>query len=451
MLKDKQIMKFRTKGTIEAINEKLKYIPLDDLVTSIFVWSEEKQMQELIKMYESKLIECKMNYEKFKNNLHSFYLETAKYIQKNKLYHKFFEFRNFIYCELEQKRVSSPIARAYFDLLIQQKCYFKPLKIVYGVKKNGALMYVDELYPYIDVPFMEIDRFDREGRIEEFEDYAMKQFKSYGVNVKHIREVELLSLHERVITNMIENLAYYIDEDYKELLPIPYCDTIHEISMPRDIWNDFDCKTLKDKLKYRRYILPNKGVTAKLKNCNDIAEILFREKFIGNNIILLFKIKLLDGTYSSGFYDIIKDVGSTMWHDSSQAKDHDYIMNLILMNYVLLVTELRGNHEELDNFIVVVDDIEKVDLFSRKIFVQYDVLIKNNKGKTERVKSGWKLNKDEYSVIPKSMGLSTRKLPVGWNASEEAIARAKEIGITLAEGETFVRAFEKKVYKKNEK
>ena len=57
------------------------------------------------------------------------------------------------------------------------------------------------------------------------------------------------------------------------------------------------------------------------------------------------------------------------------------------------------------------------------------------------------LDKSQYAAVISQIGPFIRRLPFGAKASEEAKARAREFGILLGEGETFVRPHKKTIYR----
>ena len=143
------IQRKRTEGTVFAVNSKIKGIPTEELITDLFLYTEDKIAMELVKRFESVLVKASMDSNFLKNNLHDFYIDNAKFLKENKLYKKFAEFTYFIYSNHSSGKSHSGAFSAYQDLLLQQFCYLAPPgKMVYGVTNNDELMMTDEVYPF---------------------------------------------------------------------------------------------------------------------------------------------------------------------------------------------------------------------------------------------------------------------------------------------------------------
>ena len=100
----------------------------------------------------------------------------------------------------------------------------------------------------------------------------------------------------------------------------------------------------------------------------------------------------------------------------------------------------------LEIYIICTTDIDK-DLTR---FYDFQVNIKKSPIKdVNNIKRYYKkYTRDDLIKDLAEINSYIRKLPIGATASEEAIENARQYGINLKPGETFVKSFEKTIYKK---
>jgi hypothetical protein len=164
-----------------------------------------------------------------------------------------------------------------------------------------------------------------------------------------------------------------------------------------------------------------------------------------DNVILLFKVKFSDDTYTLGFYDTTNEVYYDMWRDSSHSEvTTKPLENIVLQNYLNLTCSLTI--EERRSMIFFVDDDDK-PFFENAPLVKYEYRQKStSEGKPSYI---YKLfDKSKYFGELKNVAPFLRKLPLGANASDEAIQMAKRLGIDLPSGYTLVRGFKRVFYTK---
>ena len=438
MLSLKETFKIRTNSTALTVKEKLAGTSPEELITELFLHTDDPVAKELIKRYEQQLVLSLLDYEQFKKGLHRFFEDTTKFIKKEKLYRKFYEFCYFIFTELVEKKKNACIANAYQDMLIQQTCYFMKEKMVYGISTKGKPFYRNEIYPKLDYPYNEFIKKHGKNANPSFEE-LQKSLKRYGYNFEKPDEFLSHVLNEQILGNMVYQMTFFIDENYLDMFPFPYYFVTAGIKdlPPMGHSTDFYKKGLKEK----RYFLPPRGVKAFFRNAGDIKEVFFREKFVLNRIILLFKTKMLDDRCVAGFFDNKYDHFFTPWHSTSgYDKMHKPLENFILQNYFNLTT-----NEKAESGLEIVDDINSHN--KDNSVVQY---ISRDEEKAETGKGQARVfNKEDYEVSLRDINPFIRRLPVGARASEEAKKRAKELGYILGEGETFVSPHKKTVYKKD--
>ncbi|WCK57647.1 hypothetical protein PP175_26800 (plasmid) [Aneurinibacillus sp. Ricciae_BoGa-3] len=457
ILTEAKIRKNRTRGTVEMILERVTNMDLSSLLSNIFIHTDNPVAKELTRKYESQLILAVENPEEFKNNLHDFYSETARYIKKNQLFEEFFSFCYFVYSSLSAKQsditVDVPEALyAYYDILFQQMNYFvSHPKLVYGLDKNGKPMARNEPFPYLDTVMMSLyEQMDKKMKPED----VYKRLNKLGYNIKNEQQFMFYQTSDHLLTNMILVMAYFINEDTIQINPNSLYLVSQGISSPDSAYPTDIYKQL---LKEKRYFLPKKGVKSIYQNCGEIQEIFYQEVFTDNRIVLLYKVTATDGKEFSGFYDNKLELFFSPWKDTRQKMGemiHLDMENFILENYCYLTTDISESLKELGIGKRLYLKNE-VPLLSLKPLPSVEFLYEEE---SENEKSGkgtgqnFRLfDKQKYQESITHMNPQIRRLPEGWKASEEAMALAKEYHFVLREGETFVRPFERKSYKKKAK
>jgi len=437
----------RTKHSARAVKESLENTDIDSVINELFITSKDELFSDLLKQYEKQIILAKLDFVKFEKGLHDFFNKTSEYIIENKLVEKFFEFSYFIYTSFFDKESKEAVLIAYLDLLIEQASYLGDHdKLIYGVNADGQPMFTGEIYPSIDVAMNEFEKhMSDKNSINIFK----KIFKKYGYTFESFGEFEAYSRNEQLLTNMVFQCAYFIDDTTKDMFPFPYFLPATEmLRLPRE-WKTTDFYT--SQLDNRTNLLPPSGVVATYINAKDIIEVTFKEKITENRIILLFKIKMFNGKYTLGFYDHKYKFCWTLWRESnSKAFIHDKVENFILENYCHLVTEMEIDRKK-NLAIKEVDDIYKPNIFhfEYQVLVRYEQAIGAYINKNIECPKRRLFNKEDYKSELRQFSHLIRKLPFGYMPSDEAIKRAKELGYELGSGETFVRPFVKNIHKKN--
>jgi hypothetical protein len=452
-LNDNKIKKYRTEGTAKMILELIRGLDLASLLSDIFIYTDNPIAKDLIKRYEWQLIGAIEEPEKFEKGLHLFYQETARHIKKQQLFKEFYSFCYFVFSTFssrqEDRKDDEKYHRAlhcYYNILFQQMNYFAPHpKIVYGLDSNGKLMLRTEPFPNLDVAMMSL--YDRKKPLTK--EAVFKNFKKYGYNIQSETDFHLYHSNDQLITNMILVMAYFINENTIQINPKEYYWLAKGMKLP-NVKNS--TSIYKNLLREKRYFLPMNGVKGIYKNCGEIQEVFYQEVFTENRIILLYKVTATDGKEFCGFYDNKLELFYSPWLDTNLGDIfHQKIENFILENYCYLTTDIEERMKELN--------LEKRLYFHHETpvisiqplpSVQFVYEVKDNKEKPTKKKTDTFriFDKRKYQETTVKVHPFIRKLPPGAKASEEAIALAKEYHYVLREGETFVRPFERKAYRR---
>lgn len=450
----KTALKHFTLSTTDLINEELKYIDVDFLITDMYLKFDNDEVNYLIKEYEKQLILSKLNFPKFCSNLHEFFLNMNKIIKENNLYRNFFKLAHLVYIGLNMKDVNTHVMNAYHDILIQQYAYFggSTKTIAYGISNKKGLLFTPEVGVNLTVINMEMEnvfKHNSKDKMKEFRSILLK----YGYSdIEDLRDFSILTSNDQLNTNMLYQMAYFIDEDNKFLLPRPFRDPtkllkINPVLMAYSAAEHISF--IEEKLRARQMLIPQHGITAKFKNNKDVCEIFLTEQIVDDNVILIFKVKFSDNTYTLGFYDSEHEVYYDMYVDSTHEDvTTKFLRGLVLQLYLYVTCELTEEEFIKYCWFIPVQDLKDVK-DDVQPYVEFSIfeksLIKHREVSIER-----HFNKSDYIATLKNIKPFLRKLPVGASASEEAISMAQKYNIELPAGYTFVKGFNKKVYSSKE-
>lgn len=217
--KDRKILKGFTSATVSAINDALSNVKIDDLLHNIYFHTEDKDITYLLRQYEKQLFLSKINNEKFADGLHIFYMEMEQYIKTNKLYKKFLQLIYNMYVAMCKRNVMEDIMTGYFDILIQQFPYLTGTtkRVVYGVDNKGRLMTTNEVGNYLTEINVDIANFAKSNtnRDADFTGSMIKIFNRYGYKVKTVTNCHEIIGRDQMITNMLQEMSYFITEETK--------------------------------------------------------------------------------------------------------------------------------------------------------------------------------------------------------------------------------------------
>lgn len=444
----RHMLKVFTSATANVIYKNLHDIPMEDIFTDIFVVLKTDNLKYLNKEYEKALLLSVVDFKRFESSLHEFYTDMAKQIKDKKMVWDFYELCFQIYKQLDKKS-HSPIVDAYKDLLMQQSTYIvgNAAKSVYGVKSNGELLYMDEPRDNIAIINYEFSQYVDKNGLNYL--YMVDLFRKYGYKeVKTIFDTEGIMADEQILNNSLFFMAPVINEDVRDIIKKPFSFTakgLFENNWKRMVYVDVD--KLTEKLQLREYLLPSEGVTVHFHESDVLKELYFKEIFRGDSIILLWRMKKLDDTYFFGYYDTSSSIAFSPWKDTtSTVETHIPLMSIILQHYLKLTTPLLKEEEaELFHFHDT-NEPEKPGLIAPKI--SYSIK-ESVPGKPHETRTR-PFDRKKYIADLVNINPFLRNLPQGAVASDEAIERARRMGINLPPGKTLVKGFSRKSWHKKE-
>jgi hypothetical protein len=439
-MKYKEIQRLRTRSTVLILLDLLKDISVDDLITDLFVYTEDEEAINLIKRYEKTIIKGKVKENFLRDNLNVFYRDMSKYLKQNNLFKKFIDLIYFVYSSLGNNSVDSKNRTGlniYLNLLFQQFEYLTPFgQIIYGITTKGKLMTRKQLFPYSDYPTYEIEKNNVTDKAK-----IVKIFKKYGYTDKILKDIEMYITDDGLIENMIRIMIKFVDEKNEDIVPDKFLypsknGNFCNISILENI------DDIKKGLKKRNYMLPAKGILAMYKNAG-VHSLLLKEVFKDDKIYLIYKITNIKKEGAYGFYDLKNGFFYSIYRDTSVEKTlHKNIEKFVLKTYSMLTTNTQQTKD-----LIQVDDLKMgIRKYPTKPIVRF--LFKEENGENNKKKYR-NFDKNKYIETMVSVKPYIRKLPAGAVVSEEAIKKAKHFGYELGENETFVSPFTRATFKKN--
>lgn len=336
----------------------------------------------------------------------------------------------------------------YYNILFQQANYFVTHpKIAYGLDSNNKLLVTNEPFPNLDVVIMESLRSNKPITKETI----YQKYQKLGYNIQNDIDFQFYQSNDQLITNMILTMAPLINEKTKKVFPKSFYLLAKGIRLPSI---QTDTQVFKKLLLEKHYFLPLNGVIGIYQHVGDIKEIFFQEIFTENRIILLYKCTSTDGTEFMGFYDNKLQLFYSPWENTDYGQPfHRLLENLVLESYAYLTTNIEEKTKEIP-FVKKLYLKEEIPVLSAKPLPSVEFVYEEKEkstSKKSKKKDSIKVRKfDKKSYRPSKVTVHpfVRRLPEGASASPEAIALAKEFHYVLREGETFVRPYERKTYRK---
>lgn len=446
-----QILQKRTMNTALAVLENLEDIPFTKLSMSLYFYCQDLRMTEFTKQYENQIELAGANPEKFVFQLHKFFNDMTNKIKKDNLYEEFFEF--YYRCvrlraEQENQNINDDVVVAYLNLLTQNIEYLRPSKFdfttaVAGRKTTGEIITTPDLFPNIDLAGYDFEADFEQGKIKGDPITAISHYyKKYGYDVKSMEDLHLYTNVDKLQTTTTTALLAFINEFTFDILPKePFTTRAAPFEL---LSTNLSLDNLKNDLSKRNKTLPSNGVIITFKDNPLFKTLLLKEIFFDNSIFMLYRVSTVEGDLS-GYYDTKGQFFFTMFREYRE-NPH------LALNFSALILYLYGcyalNKPEYQ--------LTKVsDFFTFKGHPQMVVegvlhggKVKNVYDPDKEITPGTaRKGNADYEQETKSIQGFIRRLPIGQQASERAIALAESLGYDLAPNETYVQPFIKQVFK----
>lgn len=420
---EKEIRKIRTKATAMTVLTLVENINIEELIESLFIQSDDEFTRKMLKEYEKQLILAKLKPEEFNKNLNMFYSDMAKYIKKNNLLKNFLMFYYIVFKNQNKNALSNNIIfKLYMNIIPQQLDYLvNKENTICGVDSKNKSILIRDPYPYIDYPAFILKKSNRDISVENLK----KEYKRFGYTIENQKDIAMLFNEYTLVSNSINLNSFLIDENTVDMVSFNHITLSYPMEIPKgNINND-----ILSYLNKRNRFLKNGEIEINLI-AGELRKITFKEVFLEDNLFLIYKLTNKEGKSFTGFYDINDDFFVSPYTEYSEYSDlHNDIKSLVLESYIICTTDI---------------DKEKTRFYELKMGISKTVE-KDVKTIQRYYK---KYNKDNLLLSCAEVSSYIRKLPPGATASEEAKENARKYGIELKPNETFVKSFEKTVYKK---
>lgn len=424
------IRKQRCKNGGETIVFRLSTSDENTVITDSYIKTNDPIGRKIANRYEYLIALAKTNPEKYLKNRDRYMQSLARWILDQGL----FDIWSELILVLDRYRNdNSAIIDALFSELMETWNYFSGYRgeLIYGSNTNTKELYkINELYGDWDYPLMELQYKFEKGQMtkRKFNELKTKFFE----NEKNFE----INNNENIVDINIINMIPLINQRTKQVFPkkfLPLANSVYFTSLPTP-WKQTEY--YRDVLMSRSYMLDNKGVVCELKNAGCYKSIYIVEDLTKNNdVVMLYRLDTDDGSFMGYYIPNQRNFFSPHKYSSGSNSLHPAIENFVLGIYADLVCDLEKNTRRI-YAIERVDDIDKIDSF-KETKVYYQALVKDEVEKQNKDKNrsgGWK-------QTPHRRKHSPRKLREGQEASSEAIERAREYGIELKPGYTFVQPY----------
>jgi hypothetical protein len=427
MFTQEEIRKHRCRNGAYGTLERIKRFSAEDIIMNTFIKPQSDVAYAMAKRYEYMLVLAKTDSNKYIQKRDQLHLDLAKWIKDNKYYREFVDLIYFVTYTLDGSSYRI-IADAYLSEMMETWNYltgYRSEEVIYGLTSTNELLLAPDYYGDWDIPVMKLNR-DLERRKITPQQFKEKFFQLSKEFVTERNE----NLADIAIFNMIP----FINERTKAIYPkdwFPHAEQ-DKLEFPR-VWKPTEF--YREQLRSRKFIIDRKGVKVFLRNAGSFNEILFMEDFTKDKkIIMLFRLSTPEGS-TQGYYHLQDEQFFTAFKYSDGQHIHDSIENLVLEVYTEIVCGLEKDRKRL-YAIQEVEDIDNIpDYKDTHLYVQYQLY--NHESDRDELKG----RRKGFHQRPHERRFALRKLRENQKPSDEAIERARELGIELQEGYTFVRAY----------
>jgi len=425
ILNSLEIKKRRAFVSGHAIVRKLEGIEPENLIFELYLPAKDEDTKVLIAFVEKQLVKAIINPDDFLKTRYKDVKKIISWIKANKKYKLFCDFSMYVSRNLQQ---NYNILCAYQDVLLNLWELIAPVgKYWYGLDENEKPLLMDQLYPDYDV-----ECFKKLDEMKKIKDPIKRKIKVLEL-VDYDKSLDLMRFNERNIGNVIFNMIGLINKDNEDFI------------FPKDGWFDhtlplsstprvfLETEFFLDLLDKRSYFIPTKGIILDCLNCGSIKEIRFKEEFLEDGLIVLFKFSLIkDGKSSMGFIDLRNRYFFSCWQTANDEgmEAFEAIKNFILEVYCALTCEYeQQNSNDSVKILESLSELQDIE-DNRPLLVVRE--IKKTKQEEKEFDKGQKqgTHRKYHSVR-----FHRRK----GNASKYAKANARMYGIILPQGYTFVK------------
>jgi hypothetical protein len=404
---------------------RLAHTTAEEIVIETYLHTDNEIAMKLAKRYEYLLLLAKTNEKKYMKNRDKMHLELANWIKENNIYREWVDFIYFTQNSLDKKYELT--ASAYMSEIMESWNYLSGYDQhnIYGLNSDNEFLYCIDYYGDWDIKMHLLN--------DKFKQKQISQQK-YEDIVKNMKREFFIEKNENLRHIAVFGMIPFVNERTKNIYPkewFPHADGDY-LEFPRR-WKKTEF--YKDQLKSRKFLIDKKGIKIFFKNAGKFNELLLMEDVTKDKkIVMLYRLSTsLGGTY--GYFHLQDQYFFTPFKYSDCIEIHENIENMVLEVYTEIVCGLNKDVKRL-YALKEVDDLDNIENYkSTHLYVKYKIY--NEKIDDEELKS----NHKGFIQKPHERRFALRKLKEDQKASDEAIERAKDLGIELQDGYTFVQSY----------
>ncbi|MEO2202322.1 hypothetical protein ABGV42_01045 [Paenibacillus pabuli] len=412
----------------EAQKLKIERFQAEEIILNSYIHTDNDTAKDLLHRYEKLILLCRINYNAYKKHRRSAHLELVKYIEENNYRRQWVELCHVINNNIKRDSLIDILVSEMMETWMSFT-WDRDTFIVGLTKDNTEWIERPQYYGDYDNEFYQTTIDFNNGKIKA-EKYVERTRELYLNNWDTQR-------NEQSYTVTLIHMIALLNQRTMNIYPKEWVG--HFTNTPEKLRLYKDTSVYKDLLATeRKYIIDRKGVTVRLKNAGKYREVLFMEDLTyDGRLVMLYKMTDLYGDSTMGYF--FPNTGEFFCGYKYAGADflaedhaHNIFENFILELYCDLTCDLPKDRKRI-YAIKEVEDLYDPALNDTNIYVQYEVYSPSRESEGKSRKGGKQRSHQRI--------YTTRKLPEGRKASEDAIERAKEYGIDLQDGETFVRPY----------
>jgi len=427
-----KVIKNRMQAGGLAVIEHLKNINISDLKYEVHLPLNDDDSKFLAEYLEKQLVMAKNKPQRFLKQRYDLIKNIVFWVKKYNKYKTFVDFTIYTHRNIQQ---SYDVLCAYQTSLIDTWTVLSPYGYIwYGLDENNNPLFIKEWIGNYDIEIYRlIDEIDKKPRQEII-----------NAVDKYEKETDQVRVNERNIINVIYNMVGLINNKNEKYI-FPYqnwFDHYHvHTDFPRIYKENNYYLGLLDK---RSSFLYSEGINIKCFNAGIFNEIYFKEEFLEDGMLLLYRVKdSIENKYTMGFIDFRDKYIFSAWkhahgvcyddNDRLTVKGGEYFsdkfLNFILEVYCYLTCE---SFEQ---------DISRSVALKQLVNPEYNFILNEGQpGIYFEIKEEIENNSESGRSTGTTRAFHKVKphLRKG-NASEMARANARLFGVIISPGYTFVK------------
>lgn len=422
----------RTFGSALGIVGDLANISPAELTQGLNSFKQFAYSERFSKPCQEQLELASTDSEKFILGLHKFYLDIAAAAKKENCVQNLLFFLSLVMKAnvMSTGFVSREVANAYTNLMLEFVEYVRPNKLdvtqdVRGIGVNGDLLIGNALYPYSDLPMLEIELSfvggqDNAYSRKQAEADIMRRYHELGMPIKSIQDVSSFEVIMQLTSNEYAAVLSSINEYTYDILPQKptLCQTIPlEYLYVHSRYSD---AYLFEAVRWRTHTLPANGVRFTFSPNNEIKSLMLKEVIVDGNVQVLYSLDA-GGDVRWGCFEPSSGYIFTALHYASESFAEERFTSLFLNLYASQVLDL-------DIFQALTIEQATLTEGAESVKVQIERMDGPLINWYDRIEHP---NEPPTPPLLNRVNAEIRKLPAGVEAPEDAKATARALGYEL--------------------